>query len=234
MQTKCFDRREIKKLVKSNPVRGSFNIFQNGTGIIKIYKDVMSDLLKYNTVVFPFGVVDPKQIEWLSGLQCYISGSTLPNGIIYYENYPIGVMYEKYFEGYDNFNNLFHEEFELMFKNFRSAVSKNIELMNNGIYNQDLNMQNILYSSSDVELIDLDGKYIYPELPYIKVYSFFVYGMMKQIVERVSLIYGEEEAKKISLEIKKLMRKLDYKANSIDYPYYVLDEAWESCVLRLK
>lgn len=234
MQTKRFDKREIKKLVKSKPISGTFNVFENGCGIIKIYKDVMADLLKYGTLIFPFGLADPKQIEWLSSMQGRINGSTLPNGVIYFENYPIGVMYEKYFKGYVSFNKLHQESFDLMFSNFRSSVDKNIELMSNGIFNQDLNMQNILYSSNDVELIDLDGKYIYSNLPLVKVYSYYVYGMMKVILERVNLLYGEDEAKRVASEIKKIMKSFDKQIECLDYPHMVLDEVEKSCVLRLK
>lgn len=234
MQTKRFDRREIKKLIKSKPVPGSFNIFENGCGIIKIYKDVMADLLSYGTLIFPFGLADPKQIEWLSSMQGRISCSTLPKGVVYYENYPIGVMYEKYFKGYVSFNKMHQESFDLMFSNFRSSVDKNIELMSNGIFNQDLGMQNILYSSNDVELIDLDGKYIYPELPLAKVYSYYVYGMMKLIVDKVTLLHGEDEAKRVASEIKKIMKSFDKQIECFDYPHMVLDEVEKSCILTLK
>lgn len=234
MQVKRLNKKEIKKLLKNKPVPGTFNVYQNGCGIIKIYKDVMADLLKYGTLLFPFGLADPKQIEWLSGMQSKISGSRLPNGIVYFENYPIGVTYEEYFKGYSSFQNMSSEDFDLMLSNFRSSVDKNIELMSNGIYNQDLSMQNILYSSNNVELIDLDGKYIYPSLPLAKVYSYYVYGMMKLIIDRVNLLYGEDEAKRVALEIKKIMKCYDKKIECIDYPHMIIDEVEKSCVLRLK
>ena len=33
------DKKEIKQLLKSKPVDGSFNVFKENDGIIKIYKD---------------------------------------------------------------------------------------------------------------------------------------------------------------------------------------------------
>lgn len=234
MLTKTYQKKEIKKLVKQKPVPGSFNIFENGMGIIKIYKDVMADLLKYGTIIYPFGLPSLEQIEWLYSKQKYIKESNLPNGIIYLEHTPIGVMYPEYFKGYSNFDSISEEETSLMMRNFRTASDKNIELVSNGIYNVDLSMQNILYQGNDVELIDLDGKYIYSKESYIRVYSYFVYGMMKQIYDKISTQYIEEDAKRAIKELQKRIDYLEKYGMTIEYPHRVLDEVEKSQILRLK
>lgn len=234
MLTKTYQRKEIKKLIKQKPVPGTFNIFDTGLGIIKIYKDVMADLLQYGTLIYPFGLVNPEQIEWLVSKQSYVKGSKLPNGIVYLEEIPIGVMYPEYFKGYSNFDSISEEETPLMMSNFRLASDKNIELVSNGIFNVDLSMQNILYKGNNVELVDLDGKYIYPKESYIRVYSYFVYGMMKQIYDKISTQYPEEEAKRAIKELQKRIDYLEKKGMTIEYPHQVLDEVEKSQILRLK
>ena len=51
-------------------------------------------------------------------------------------------------------------------------------MVNNGVYNYDLNVNNVLYNYNDVQLIDLDGKYIKIDfnnkVDYNRMYSYFL------------------------------------------------------------
>ena len=234
MRIKILDKKEIKELLKSAPVAGSFNVFEDNGGIIKIYKDPMFELERYATVIFPGSLVSEEQIHWLESKQSSITGSTLPNGIIYYEKLPIGVMYPKYFEGYKNFYHLHEESVETMIRNFRTAIDKNMELIQNGIYNFDFTMHNILYKGNDVQLIDLDGKYVTDKLSVARVYSYFVYGMMNEIYDKVRELYGEKEALIIIKKLTKIVDTVPLDNSSFDYAHTVLDEVEKTQILKLK
>ena len=51
-------------------------------------------------------------------------------------------------------------------------------MINNGVYNYDLNVNNVLYNYNDVQLIVLDGKYIKIDfnnkVDYNRMYSYFL------------------------------------------------------------
>lgn len=234
MRIKILDKKDIKELLKSAPVAGSFNVFEDNGGIIKIYKDPMFDLERYSTVIFPGSLVNEAQIRWLESKQMYITGSSLPNGIVYYERMPIGVTYPRYFEGYKNFYHLHKESVETMIRNFRTAIDKNMELIQNGIYNFDFTMHNILYKGNDVQLIDLEGKYVTDRLSMARVYSYFVYGMMNEIYDKVREVYGEKESLVIIKELTKIVDKIPLDNSSFDYAHTVLDEVEKTQVLKLK
>ena len=93
MKIKTYRGRELKKLLSQKTVNDSCNVFKTNSGIEKIYKDVLFDLQRFSHVMMPISVVDEEQIKWLHEKQDVILTSTLPNGIIYFEHYPIGVMY---------------------------------------------------------------------------------------------------------------------------------------------
>lgn len=234
MIIKTLDKKDVKSLLKSKPVAGSFNVFKDGDSIIKIYKDPMFELERYATVIFPGSLVNEEQIYWLESKQSLITGSNLPNGIVYYEKLPIGVTYPRYFEGYKNFYHLHEESVETMIRNFRTSIDKNMELIRNGIYNFDFTMHNILYHENDVQLIDLDGKYVTDKLSVARVYSYFVYGMMNEIYDKVKSLYGEKEALIIIKELTKLVDSIPLDNESLNYPHTVLDEVEKTQVLRLK
>jgi hypothetical protein len=78
MIIKTMDKKEIKQLLKSKPVDGSFNVFKENDGIIKIYKDPMFELERYATVIFPGSLVQEEQIYWLESKQPFVKGSNLP------------------------------------------------------------------------------------------------------------------------------------------------------------
>lgn len=234
MRTKVLDKKQIKQLLRSETIAGTFHVFEYNGGILKIYKDPMYELGKYATIIFKGSLVNVEQIHWLELKQPIVKESRLPNGIVYYENLPIGVLYPKYFEGYRDFYHLHEESVETMISNFRSAIDKNIELINAGIYNADFTMNNILYSGHDVQLIDLEGKYVSDRLSLFRIYSYFVYGMMNEIYDKVRELYGEKEATKAIKELTEIVKSIPTDNMDINYPHTVLDEVEKSQILKLK
>jgi hypothetical protein len=179
--------------------------------------------------------VDPRQIEMLCDKQKYISKTKLPKGIVIYNDICLGVIYD-FFEGYSSFLDLHLEEFNLIFSNIRSAIDKNIELLENDIYNVDFTSRNILYKNSNVELIDLDGRYIRnSESSTIRsVYCYFLESIKSIFLEKM---YGKcslEEYSEFVREIGYLCDSRKMGANpSFDYPYDVVDEIEKSRILRI-
>ncbi|MBQ7790522.1 MAG: hypothetical protein IJ399_04585 [Bacilli bacterium] len=232
MKIKTYRGRELKKLLSQKTVNDSCNVFKTNSGIEKIYKDVLFDLQRFSHVMMPISVVDEEQIKWLHEKQDVILTSTLPNGIIYFEHYPIGVMYPKCFEGYKSFNEIHNEETSVFFENFKTALVNNIELMNNGIYNYDFTMGNILYKEDDVRLIDLDGKYISKRKDYQKVYTYFMVGMISQIVKKIESQYSGIEQKLALSELRNILSRVPSSPMEIDYPIILLDEIEDSQILK--
>ena len=227
-----YNKREIKKLLSKNST-GVFNIFEvNGT-TQKIYKDLMYELQKYKRVITPYSLADMEQIRWLSNQQMYIKSTQLPDGIIMNSDYPIGVSYPTYFFDYENFYALSSYSPDIVIHDLRLAVEKNIELMERGIYNYDFTFNNILFKGKDVQLIDIDGKYVTSMQSYDRVYSYFTHQMMELLVSIIRQQYGFEEAKKVILELKERLKKIYASGITIDYPNRILDEIEKSQILKL-
>ena len=179
--------------------------------------------------------IDPNQIEMLCEKQKSISKTRLPKGIVIYDNVCLGVIYD-FFEGYKSFLDLHLEDLDLIFSNIRSAIDKNIELLENDIYNVDFTSRNILYREANVELIDLDGRYIRSSKSSTvrSVYCYFL--------ESIKAIFLENLYGKCSLEeYSEFVRELDFLCDSrkmgdnpsFDYPYEVVDKIEKSRILKI-
>ena len=232
MKEKTYKEKDIKKLLSQKPVQDSCNVFQVENGIEKINRDVLFDIQRFHHVMFPIGNVDEEQIKWLHEKQEKIELSQLPNGIIYYQEYPIGVMYPKYFKGYQKFSELYTEETSLLFKNLKQSVINNIELLENGIYNYDFTMSNILYNQEDVQLIDLDGKYISKHQSLQRVYSYYIIGMIGQIVKKIEMQYDEYSRELAYQELRNVLSRIPSIPMKIDYPILLLDEIEQRKILK--
>lgn len=232
MKEKVYKERDIKRLISQKPIADSCNVFVVENTIEKIYKDVLFDLQRFYFMMIPSSLVNPEQIKWLCEKQENIFSSILPNGIIYYEQLPIGVIYPKYFENYKSFNEIYSEETSILLDNLKKAINKNIELMNNGIYNYDFTMGNILYKEDDVQLIDLDGKYISKRQDIRKVYSYFIVGMLNQIIKKIDLQY-DDYGKQLALnELKAILSRIPSNPMNVDYPFVVLQEIEDAQILK--
>jgi hypothetical protein len=208
-------------------------IYNDNGRCIKLDKISASDMLKHKKVLHTFRDLSVDQIDRLSNLQKYIKNSSLPEGIISYDHSPVGIIYPHYFEGYSDLLSVGEEENDLMLSNIRKALDNNLELTEHGIFNTDFAGKNVLYSGSDVQLIDLDGKHIKDEniSNYSQVYSYFIVDMFKVIYSKLVRIYGVEHKEEIR---KYLLSVFPDPRNGIDKydPYTTLDEIEKSRILK--
>lgn len=232
MKVKTYNERDLKKLLSQKPVNDSCNVFKVGYGVEKINKDILFDLQRFYHIMMPVAQIDEEQIKWLCEKQENISSTTLPNGVIYYEQYPIGVMYPRCYEGYKSFNELYKEDTKLFLENLKQSVIKNIELINNGIYNYDFTMSNILFKGEDVQLIDLDGKYISKCESVQRVYSYYMIGLINQIIKKIDSQYNKHEKELAIIELKAILSKIPSIPMQIDYPILILEEIQKAQILK--
>jgi hypothetical protein len=143
-------------------------------------------------------------------------------------------MYPKYFKGYKSFNELYTEQTNLFFENLKQSINKNIELMENGIYNYDFTMGNILYKNDDVQLIDLDGKYISKGQSYHRVYSYYMIGLINQIIRKIESQYDDYNKRLALEELRNIITKIPSIPMKIDYPLTILDRVEEAQILSLE
>ena len=172
--------------------------------MIKFDINTLNNIKRYNEVIDPFGGINVYQIEWLSGVE--VQNSSLPEGVVFYHKMPIGVIYPHYFEGYDSFLELYKEDSDLILDNLTKAINYNLELIDHDIVNTDFCAKNILYSGTDVQLIDLSGKYITRGLyddNYVSAYGYFMPDLYSIIYTKLVKLYGKEESKRIMLELRK-------------------------------
>lgn len=178
--------------------------------------------------------VDPGQIEMLCEKQKNVYKTRLPKGIVMYNSVVLGVIYD-YFDGYESFLSLHLEDLDLIFLNIRSAIDKNIELLDNDIYNVDFTSRNILYKGCDVELIDLDGRYIRNSKSsnVRSVYCYFLESIKAIFLGKLNGSCSLEEYSEFNREINYLCdcRKMGCNP-SFDYPYDVVDKIEKSKILR--
>lgn len=178
--------------------------------------------------------IDQNQIEMLCEKQKNIHKTKLPKGIVIYQNVVLGVIYD-YFDGYDSFLKLHLEDLNIIFLNIRSAIDKNIELLENDIYNVDFTSRNILYKGSNVELIDLDGRYIRNSMSsnVRSVYCYFLESIKSIFLEKLNGNCSLEEYSEFNRELNYLCDSRKMGSNpSFDYPYDVVDKIEKSRILK--
>lgn len=227
-------REDIKKkdylrILKSSKAGYIYN--DNGR-LIKFDKCFAHDMLKYKKIKTYYGEINIDQIYWLSSLRYKIKNSSLPEGILFYDHTPVGVLYPHYFEGYDILDNLFKEDSQLLLSNLRKSIINNIELTDNGIYNTDFALKNALYKNNNVELIDLDGKYIKSreQSSLNQVYSYFYVDMLDVIVKKLVRLYGIDETKRMIPELKKIIIRNEL--CNRESPLHIVDEVEKLRILK--
>ena len=164
------NKREFKNIIK----KGYTYVYNDR--FIKLDK-IYIDNFRYNKSFNVQSGINRQQIQMLCDRQEYIKNTSLPKGIVQIGNIPIGVIY-KYFDNYKSFREIGNENIDTIYNNIINAINYNEELINNGVYNYDLNVNNVLYNYNDVQLIDLDGKYIKIDfnnkVDYNRMYSYFL------------------------------------------------------------
>lgn len=233
MERLDLEKRDLKKLFKENNMHEGYVFEMNGK-LVKISREFASDFNKVFASVRNNYGISVDQIEWLSSLRHNVKHSMLPNGVVSYDHTNIGVMYPRMFKGYDSFNNLHNEETSLMLRNMRSAASNNLELMEHGIYNCDLLNKNILYKGTDVQLIDLDGKYVRNAKNgrVSTVYSYFISEMYKIFQKKIASCHSKEEYVEIMKEMSSLFKAYNSRLDDAELPFEIIDEVESMKVLK--
>lgn len=205
MKELSFKLKELKKFLTSTEpyIRGK-QIYVSENDFLKFYythEDYNSYYKDFYTYDMSRTAIDPKQIEWLISLRDYITMTNMPKGIIKCEGKAIGVIYD-YLSGFKDFSELYKEDLSLIFKNLSSVIVKNQELIKYGVYNLDLHSGNILYKGDDVEIVDLDGKYIKNDDSYvIRVYRNLLEAIYKVLCSRLELSYQGDDLKEVKREL---------------------------------
>lgn len=228
MEVRTITRREFRKIIKSN---GGYYIYEKDGKLIKFDKTYANDIFKFGDLYSHSIGIDSQQIEWLSSLNGSVK-SSLPIGTINYNGIAVAVTYPHFFKGYSSLENVKDEEASLFLQNIRSAAEDNAELMRNGVYNNDFAFKNVLYRSSDVELIDLDGKHIKRKNDSNpgNVYTYFIDSLRRAVYFKLVSTHGVEQAKRIMAEIKHLFP--DTSLYKEDTPIEIIDGIEKTKVLK--
>ncbi len=229
MKRISFDKKSFKKFLETAKVinnNGRYVFDVNGE-LIKINPVFLEDFYNSKKALHPSYGVNVDQIEWLSNLDYKVS-SSLPNGIVSFDHKNIGVIYPNIFYGYADFNKLPREEKLTFLNNLKTAINKHIELMQNGIYNKDFINKNILYKGEDVQLIDLDGKYISNE--YCNTYEYFIDNLRTILMQKIRKGYSVKEFLEIMKEVDSIIKE-GYNS-SIDCPLQIVKKVEKMNVIK--
>lgn len=226
------NKEEFKTLLKNTPIycKGYYGtLYRDGDNLLKINNTYIRDYTLYHKLREK-GLVDLEQMAIYEEKKPFIKNSMLPKGIIKYKGIWIGVIYDIY-DNYDTFDSLYKEDSDLIINNIRLSIIKNMELINNDIYNTDLCNDNILYQDNNVELIDLDGSFIKYDKKYLyETYFYYILGIESVIFNKLKSLYGQEEYTKIWNKMEtffQISKDID-----INFPNIVMDNVEKMKVLK--
>ncbi len=233
MKTVELSKRDVKSLIKQGSVNNGTIYLDDGKKY-KLYRDFINDMMKAHMPTRGNYGVNRKQVELLCSKQRNVEHSTLPSGILTYDGIDVGVIYPRFFYGYKSFDELSKEDSILLLKNIRRAILNNEELFSNGIFVQELLGKDIIYSGEDVQIVDLDGKYIKTgeSVPYVDMYTYFIKDIYRVIDEKLRYQcrgHASEYSKHI-LELRDIIDALN--TNLIDYPKRMIDEIEKRRILK--
>ena len=121
-------------------------------GFLTGYKEKsVNEISKETTIFVP-------QIEILTKKQKDLKLTTLPLGVAYYHDVPVGVII-KYFEKHKTLLELYKENYTVIISIFQKILNIVNEQIVNGIFQRDIKEDNFLYSTINynAQAIDLDG-----------------------------------------------------------------------------
>ncbi len=235
MEIVDFKRREMKQFIKEYTFNNGTVHLENGKKY-KLDRAFVEDMKRRHDATLDHYGVDRNQIEWLSSKRNDVTLSTLPSGIITFEGIDVGVIYPRFFYDYDSFNNMSREDTLLILKNIRSAISKNEELLSNGIVNINFVTKDIMYCSDDVQLIDLDGSHIKREgyASYEGLYTRFVHDIYGIIDDKLKLqCRGKaSEYSRLICEARDIFKYCEQYSKLLDYPRRVINEIEKQRILK--
>ena len=221
---------KYKKIIKdaNNYI---YNDIETGK-MIKLDKECANMMKKRNSINYLFPQIDSSQIKHLSEKQIDINNTYLPSGVVYYNGFPVGVVYPYFFNNYNTFNDLYLEDSSLIIDNFKKSFFYNLELLNNNIYNTDLSFKNIMYKDNDVQLIDLDGRFIGDKdnSSYAQVYFYYLRDLRICVYDKLRAIYGEisnEVIEEVNPIFDNMFCNIEY-----DTPLKIIEEVEKKRVLK--
>ena len=227
-------KQDLKGLIKQGSINNGTIYCKNGKKI-KLDRDFINDITRKHVMARGKYSVDFDQIAWLSSKQRDVQKSTLPSGLITYQGVDVGIIYPRFFEGYYDFKNISREDTIRILKNIRTAIMNNEELIDKGILNQGLICKNIIYKDDDVQLINLDGKYIKKEgmASYSSIYEYFLDDLYN-VLEATLKVKCRGHASEYSKGVLALREILKYRAdlNKRDCPIRAIDEIERARILK--
>ena len=214
MNNIILDKKGMKSLINEGKcvTKTRRYIYDYHGRLLKFNPVFLEDFSKTKLPIHNYGI-NIDQITWLNSMNGKVS-SSLPDGVILYNGALVGVTYPKIFYDYDVLTNVTKEEKILFFKNLKEAINKHIELISHGIYNKDFLAKNVLYKEDDVELIDLDGKYI-KNTP-CNTYDFFANDLKSILLIKMRKSHTVKEYLEIKEEIDNMFNQ--HYGDTIDYP----------------
>ena len=179
-------------------------------GFLTGYKEKNIDEISKETTIYV------PQINVLTKKQKDIKLTTLPLGVAYYQDVPVGVII-KYFEKHNTLFELYKENDDVIINILQNVLESIKELLINGIFQTDIKEDNFLYSTTDykAQAIDLDGMKIdigreniwLEEMIYESLLKMFIYLANKRLLFK----YNNGEIEKDDYETKvKSVKSLDY------------------------
>ena len=145
----------------------------------------------------PINYVNLDIIGYYNMVKNKVKFTNLPTQLIDYKRVTVGVIYP-YYQNYKPFSQLYLENNDLFLTKLYELVRNNIELLENGIFNGDIQNSNVLYNQNDLQIIDLDSKWINKDESYTNN-VYYLLMMIKSVIHNklLELGYNEKEIYKI-------------------------------------
>lgn len=198
-------------------VEGDLGIkFYNG--FLNSYKKKSINDIRMETII------SVPQIELLTRKQEKVKLTTLPLGVSYYQNIPVGVII-KYFEKHNTLFELFKEHNTVIINILQRVLDIVNELLKNGIFQTDIKENNFLYSTIDysAQAIDLDGLRVeigreniwLEETVYESLIDMFIFLVKEKLLFEYNNCVLDENDYKARIECLKLLKHNIYVFESL-------------------
>ncbi len=234
MEIRKFNKQEMRQLLGEQGLSNG-NVFVEHGKKIRLSHDFVDDFKKTKTAVRPSYGVDREQIEWLDSKRYKVQESKLPGGVVEYQGVDVGVIYPSYYLGFQTFENLSREDAILILKNLKKAIANNEELLQNGIFNEDFVLRNMMYLGTKVGLIGLDGKYIKREenSSFARVNEYFPSELNRLIDTHLRFQCRERasEYSRLICELREILAHTKGK-DTMEYPRVLVEEVEKARILK--
>ncbi|CCY94649.1 unknown [Firmicutes bacterium CAG:884] len=212
---------------RSDYKKGSFGTVVQVEGDlgIKFYNDFLNSYKKKSiNDIRMETIISVPQIELLTRKQEKVKLTTLPLGVAYYQNIPVGVII-KYFEKHNTLFELFKEHNTVIINILQRVLDIVNELLKNGIFQTDIKENNFLYSTIDysAQAIDLDGLRVeigreniwLEETVYESLIDMFIFLVKEKLLFEYNNCELDENDYKARIECLKLLKHNIYVFESL-------------------